>query len=73
MRNLEESKMDGKPVTTSPEWDLEDWEKAYTIHVGTIYACRTCKNLVMITRSGIGVLEMNCCGKSMEQMMPSSG
>jgi len=50
------------------DWDLGDWEEALTIHVGTAFACRVCGNLVMVTRGGTGVLDLNCCGRSMEQI-----
>lgn len=53
---------------SSTDWDLGDWEEALTIHVGTAYACRICGNLVMVTRGGTGVLDLNCCGQSMEQI-----
>jgi hypothetical protein len=49
-------------------WDLEEWVRALTIHVGTAYACRTCENLVMVTRGGVGVLELICCGEPMKQV-----
>lgn len=55
------------PETAPPEWNLGEWEEALTIHVGTAYVCRECKNLVMVTRGGLGVLELVCCGKPMEQ------
>ena len=51
-----------------PEYNLEDWERALTIHVGTAYACRECENLVMVTRGGVGVMELNCCGRPMEKI-----
>ena len=53
-----------------PEWDLDVWEKALTIHVGNAYACRDCGNLVMVTKGGVGVLDLKCCGKPMEQIDP---
>lgn len=51
------------------DWDLADWERALTIHVGTAYACRQCGNLVMITRGGVGSLELDCCGAPMETVV----
>lgn len=51
-----------------PDWDLQDWENALSIHVGTAYACRECENLVMVTRGGVGVLDLRCCGKPMEKL-----
>lgn len=56
------------PETPQPEWDLGDWEKVLTINVGTAYACRECGNLVMVTRGGVGVLDLKCCGKPMEKV-----
>ena len=57
-----------KEESNVTEWDLGDWEEALTIHVGTAYACRACGNLVMVTRGGTGVLDLNCCGQPMEQI-----
>jgi hypothetical protein len=57
--------------TTQPEWALNEWEQALTIHVGTAYVCRQCDNLVMVTKGGTGVMEMTCCGKPMERLLPS--
>ena len=45
-----------------------DWEKAFTIHVGGAHVCRKCQNLVMVTKGGVGVLELTCCGAPMEQL-----
>ena len=57
-----------------PEWNLGDWEKALTIRVGTAHVCRQCGNLVMVTRGGVGVMELRCCGHAMEQEhLPSRG
>ncbi|MCY2929333.1 MAG: hypothetical protein NTV86_07520 [Planctomycetota bacterium] len=57
-----------------PDWDLGDWEKALTIRVGTAHVCRHCGNLVMVTRGGVGVMELRCCGHVMEQEhLPSRG
>ncbi len=50
------------------DWDLKDWENALTINVGTAYVCRDCENLVMVTRGGVGVLDLQCCGKKMERV-----
>lgn len=58
------------PETAPPEWNLGEWEDALTIHVGTAYACRKCDNLVMVTRGGVGVLDLRCCGESMEEISP---
>jgi desulfoferrodoxin-like iron-binding protein len=55
-------------VPNATDWSLGDWEEALTIHVGTAYACRVCGNLVMVTRGGTGVLDLNCCGRPMERI-----
>jgi len=66
-------------VTTEPDvlpqdWDLEDWKRALTIHVGQAHACQTCGNVVMVTRGGVGVLDLVCCGQPMEKVQgPSEG
>jgi len=49
-----------------PEWELEAWEKAFTINVGRAYVCRECDNLVMVTKGGVGSLDLKCCNKQME-------
>ena len=59
--------MDDMPEVPPPDWDLGDWEQALTIEVGTSYACPTCGNLVMVTRGGVGILELVCCGEPMEE------
>ncbi|MFQ6093782.1 MAG: hypothetical protein ACE5OR_14100 [bacterium] len=51
---------------SSAEWTREEWEQAWTIHLGRAYACQTCGTLVMVTKGGIGVLEPICCGQDME-------
>ena len=58
--------MTDSPDNGGPEWDLNEWEEALTIHVGTTYACRECGNLAMVTKGGVGVMDMVCCGKQME-------
>ncbi len=60
--------MDNPPETAPDEWGLGDWEEALTIKVGTTYVCRTCQNIVMVTRGGIGVLDLVCCGQPMEEV-----
>ena len=60
-------------LTPEGEWELTDWEQALTIHVGTAYVCRECENLVMVTRGGVGVMELICCGKPMEKVEPRRG
>jgi hypothetical protein len=56
------------PETPPAEWNLAEWEKALTIHVGTAYVCRVCSNLTMVTRGGVGVMELVCCGRPMERV-----
>jgi desulfoferrodoxin-like iron-binding protein len=51
-----------------PEWSLGEWEEALTIHVGTAYVCRVCGNVVMVTRGGVGVMQLACCGQPMEEV-----
>jgi len=48
-----------------PEWTVDQWEKAWTIHVGKAYCCCKCGNMVMVTKGGVGVLELSCCGVPM--------
>ena len=54
--------------STNQAWELEQWEKALTIQVGTAWVCRECDNLVMVTRGGTGVMELKCCGQPMERV-----
>ncbi|OGV59297.1 MAG: hypothetical protein A2498_06000 [Lentisphaerae bacterium RIFOXYC12_FULL_60_16] len=65
--------MDASEVAAMPDWDLEEWEHALTIRVGTAYACRQCGNLIMVTRGGVGVLDLVCCGKPMQPVCTDSG
>ena len=58
--------MSDRPETPPPDWDLDDWEQALTIHVGSTYVCRVCGNVVMVTRGGLGIMDLQCCGKAME-------
>ena len=60
--------MNDFPETAPPEWDLGDWEKVLTINVGDAFLCRGCQNLVMVTRGGVGIMELNCCGRPMEKV-----
>jgi desulfoferrodoxin-like iron-binding protein len=53
------------------DWDLEEWEQALTIDVGAAYVCRHCGNVVMVTRGGVGVMELICCGTPMDRIDPS--
>ena len=56
------------------DWNTGDWERVLTINVGTAYVCRACRNLVMVTKGGVGVLDLVCCGKPMEKItLPKSG
>lgn len=48
--------------------ELEDWENALTLKVGTAFACRKCGNLAMLTKGGVGVLDLRCCGEAMEEI-----
>jgi desulfoferrodoxin-like iron-binding protein len=61
-----------KPETAPADWDLGDWEAALTINVGALYACNQCGNLVVVTRGGVGTLELACCGTPMEKVCPGS-
>jgi len=63
--------MDPTPATPPPEWNLGDWESVLTIDVGSCYVCRECENIVMVTRGGVGVLDLKCCGKPMEKVEAS--
>ena len=56
-----------------PEWHLDEWENVLTIHVGSAYVCRQCHNLVMVTKGGVGIMELVCCGKPMEKVERPSG
>jgi hypothetical protein len=56
------------PEEIPPEWNLDEWEQALNISVGTAYACRECGNVVMVTRGGVGVMELICCGANMPKI-----
>ena len=56
-----------------PDWDLEEWEEALTIKVGSAHVCRECGNVVMVTKGGVGVLDLKCCGKAMESVRKQRG
>lgn len=62
--------MSDQPETAPDGWNLGDWERALTIKVGDAYACRECENLVMVTRGGVGIIQLHCCGKPMERVGP---
>jgi len=64
------SKKPDAPETPPSEWNLGEWEQALTIEVGAAYVCRVCNNLVMVTRGGVGVMELVCCGRPMERLDP---
>jgi desulfoferrodoxin-like iron-binding protein len=57
------------PDTIPAEWNLEEWEHVLNINVGASYACRACGNLVMVTRGGVGVLDLRCCGQPMQRVV----
>lgn len=59
---------DKNPNALRNEWEFGDWQRALTIHVGAAYRCRICGNLVMVTRGGVGVMELKCCGELMERV-----
>ena len=62
------------PESPPPEWDLGEWEHALTIKVGTSHVCDECGNLVMVTRGGVGAMELTCCGRAMRQVqLPPAG
>jgi len=58
------------PEKPRGEWNLGDWEAALTINVGTSFVCRSCETVVMVTRGGVGVLDLVCCGTPMEKVVP---
>ncbi len=61
------------PESAPPEWNLGEWEEALTIHVGDVYVCRRCQNIVMVSKGGIGVMELVCCGQNMEKVERPAG
>jgi desulfoferrodoxin-like iron-binding protein len=61
-----------EPDALPQDWDLDDWKRSLTISVGQAYACRTCGNVVMVTRGGVGVMELVCCGSPMEKLQTQS-
>lgn len=56
-----------------PDWELEEWQNALSIQVGSAYVCRACGNVVMVTRGGVGVMELLCCGAPMERVNAPEG
>jgi len=65
--------VDDRAPETAGDWTLGDWEQALTLRVGQAFACRECGNLVMITKGGIGVLDLKCCGQPMEEVQQRGG
>ena len=61
--------MSDQPEHAPSNWDLDDWEQALTIHVGSTFVCRECGNVVMVTRGGIGVMDPRCCGNPMVRVV----
>ena len=55
------------PDSVPPEWDLGEWERVLNIHVGDAFVCCECGNLVMVTKGGVGIMELTCCGKRMQK------
>jgi hypothetical protein len=53
----------------SGEWNPDQWKKAWSIHVGKAYACKTCGSMIMVTKGGTGVLQPICCGKPMREIV----
>jgi len=53
---------------SGPEWSVDEWTGEWTIHVGRVYACETCGNMVMVTKGGVGVLEPICCDAEMKEV-----
>jgi len=49
-------------------WDLGDWEDSLSIDVGSVYCCRKCQNVAMVTKGGLGILQLGCCDEPMEQV-----
>jgi len=64
---------DDRAPETAGDWTLDDWEQALTLRVGQAFACRECGNLVMITRGGVGVLDLKCCGAPMQEVQQRGG
>jgi desulfoferrodoxin-like iron-binding protein len=58
---------------SQPDWDFDEWERVLTLHVGTAYACRICGNVVMVTKGGVGILDLVCCGIPMTKALSRGG
>ena len=63
--------MSDQPEIPPAGWNLGDWEAALTIRVGEAYACHECENLVMVTRGGVGIMQLHCCGRPMVRVGPT--
>jgi desulfoferrodoxin-like iron-binding protein len=50
-------------------WDYGDWEESLSIDVGSVYRCSVCNNVAMVTKGGLGVLQLGCCGQPMEKVV----
>lgn len=50
------------------EEDARQWADAYTMEVGTAYACAQCGTVILVSRSGVGNLEPICCGTPMSKV-----
>lgn len=48
------------------EWGREEWKKAWNLRVGKAFHCSKCGAMVMVTKGGVGMLELKCCGMPME-------
>jgi hypothetical protein len=54
------------------EWTVEQWSKAWSIHVGRAYVCCKCSTMIMVTKGGVGNLEPVCCGQNMQPVSENS-
>jgi hypothetical protein len=57
-----------KDTYAENEWTVEEWMGAWNIRVGTVYSCRKCGSMIIVTKGGVGVLEPKCCGRDMAQV-----
>ena len=55
----------------SGDWDVSEWTEAWTIKVGSAYACAVCGTMAMVTKGGVGVMEPKCCGRPMSRIEKS--
>jgi len=66
--------MESEPIDEQqPDWDLTEWESALTINVGVAYGCKKCGAMAMVSKGGVGVMELACCGRPMEPMSARHG